>query len=80
MKRRAAGLVLTLVLGALVAPLADHAQQAAPVPRIGVLRPGLPLDPYVEAFRQGLRDLDRHPFGHPKAMDQMEDALMAKLM
>jgi len=34
-----------------------QAQQAKKVPRVGVLRPGSPPDPYVDAFRQGLRDL-----------------------
>ena len=33
------------------------AQQAKKVPRVGVLRPGSPPDPYVDAFRQGLGDL-----------------------
>src|SRR5262245_19370537 len=27
------------------------------MPRVGLLRPGTPPDPYVDAFRQGLRDL-----------------------
>ncbi len=34
-----------------------EAQQAKKVPRIGFLRIGSPPDPFVEAFRQGLRDL-----------------------
>jgi putative tryptophan/tyrosine transport system substrate-binding protein len=34
-----------------------QAQQPAKIPRVGVLRPGSPPDPYVDAFRQGLRDL-----------------------
>jgi putative ABC transport system substrate-binding protein len=38
-------------------PLAGEAQKAAKVPRVGLLRPGSPPDPYVDAFRQGLRDL-----------------------
>src|SRR5213593_3757991 len=33
------------------------AQQPAKTPRVGLLRPGSPPDPYVDAFRQGLRDL-----------------------
>jgi ABC-type uncharacterized transport system substrate-binding protein len=40
----------------LAAPLAAGAQPS-PVPRIGVLRPGLPFDPYIETFRRALRDL-----------------------
>jgi putative tryptophan/tyrosine transport system substrate-binding protein len=54
MKRLAVPL---LSLALLAAPLAAEAQQASPVPRIGVLRPGLPLGPYIETFRRALRDL-----------------------
>jgi putative ABC transport system substrate-binding protein len=41
----------------LAAPPAAVAQQPAKVPRVGLLRPGAPPDPYVDAFRQGLRDV-----------------------
>src|SRR6266498_117579 len=41
MKPRAV-LILTLALGLLAAPLAAQAQQAAHIPRIGVLLPGMP--------------------------------------
>jgi putative ABC transport system substrate-binding protein len=51
------GIIVTLALGLLWAPLAAHAQQPEKLPRIGLLRPGSPPDPYVDAFRQGLRDL-----------------------
>ena len=34
-----------------------EAQQPKKVPRVGLLRPGSPPDPYADAFRQGLRDL-----------------------
>src|SRR5262245_52380444 len=44
-------------LALLAAPLAGDAQQAAKTPRVGLLRPGTPPDPYVEAFQRGLRDL-----------------------
>src|SRR5262249_61583916 len=45
-------------LGAvLAASLVAEAQQAAKVPRVGLLRPGSPPDPYVDAFRGGLHDL-----------------------
>jgi putative ABC transport system substrate-binding protein len=47
---------LALALGLLVAPLAVEAQPVR-VPRIGILRSGAPPDPFVEAFRQGLREL-----------------------
>jgi putative tryptophan/tyrosine transport system substrate-binding protein len=58
MTYRTLGLLVTLALGLLVAPLAD-AQPVGKVPRIGVLGPHLPAA-YVfqmEAFRQGLREL-----------------------
>jgi putative ABC transport system substrate-binding protein len=38
-------------------PLAADAQPAGKNPRIGILRPGSPPDPLLEAFRQGLREL-----------------------
>ena len=43
-------------LGAVSAPHAAVAQQAAKVYRVGVLRPGQPPKAWVEAFLQGLRD------------------------
>ena len=53
---RRIGFAVVLTLG-LLAPLAGEAQPTARVPRIGILRPGSPPDPLVEAFRQGLREL-----------------------
>ncbi len=44
-------------LGILFMLSSSDAQQPAKIPRVGLLRPGAPPDPYVEAFRQGLRDL-----------------------
>jgi putative ABC transport system substrate-binding protein len=41
----------------LALPFPAQAQQATKIPRIGILRVGSSGDPYVEAFRQGLRDL-----------------------
>ena len=58
MRHSAIGLMLALVI--LVAPLIAEAQQAMKVHRIGWLRPGSPpsgLDPALEDFWQGLRDL-----------------------
>jgi putative ABC transport system substrate-binding protein len=55
MKRKITGLALWAMLFALC--FSAQAQQAKKVPRVGVLRPGSPPDPYVDAFRQGLRDL-----------------------
>ena len=46
-----------VALVAALSPHGVHAQPATKVPRVGLLRPGSPPDPYVDAFRQGLRDL-----------------------
>ncbi len=59
MRLRTIGLISTLALGLLAAPLPAEAQQAGKVPRIGYLA-AAPLSaiPYrIEAFRQGLHDL-----------------------
>jgi hypothetical protein len=48
---------LAVVLSLILAPLAGEAQPAPRVPRIGILRPGSPPDPLVEAFREGLHEL-----------------------
>jgi putative ABC transport system substrate-binding protein len=47
--------LLTSLAGALAAPLAARAQQAA-MHRIGFVRVGQPPAPWIEAFRQGLRE------------------------
>jgi len=61
MKLRTIGLISTLVLGLLAAPLPAEAQQGTKVYRIGYLstRHGSRLEsrPYPKAFRQGLREL-----------------------
>jgi putative ABC transport system substrate-binding protein len=49
--------MVNLVFTLLAAPLAAEAQAVGRVPRIGILRTGSPPDPFVEAFRQGLREL-----------------------
>jgi ABC-type uncharacterized transport system substrate-binding protein len=46
-----------LNLAILSAPLASEAQLPGKVPRIGIVRPGSAPDPFVDAFRQGLREL-----------------------
>ena len=54
------GVMVTLTLSILVAPLVTDAQPAGKVYRIGWLSPGFPRpdrDPPVDAFRQGLREL-----------------------
>jgi putative ABC transport system substrate-binding protein len=60
MLRRLMGLLVTLVLGLLMASFLAEAQPAGTVPRIGVLMqgvpPGAPGDE-LDVFRQGLRDL-----------------------
>jgi putative tryptophan/tyrosine transport system substrate-binding protein len=59
MTRRTIGLLVTLTLAILVAPLATEAQPVGKVWRIGVLQAFSPAvsEPFVEAFRQGLREL-----------------------
>jgi putative tryptophan/tyrosine transport system substrate-binding protein len=61
MTRRLIGLLVTLALGLLVAPLAAEAQQAGKVPRIGILVPGIEAPSFIipyrlEPFRRGLRE------------------------
>ena len=56
MVQRHRGLV-TLTLSLLAAPLTAAAQPVGKTPRIGVLVPGPPAGPWVDAFRQGLRAL-----------------------
>jgi len=48
--------ILLLALAVLVAPPAAEAQEAGKIARIGMLASS-PSDPFVEAFRQGLREL-----------------------
>jgi putative tryptophan/tyrosine transport system substrate-binding protein len=57
--RTTVGLIVTCALSLLCAPLAADGQPASTVPRIGYLEFGsaAPGTPYLEAFRQGLRDL-----------------------
>jgi len=55
MDRRA--FLSTLAGGLLAAPLAAEAQEAGKVARIGVLNSGSPPAPFVESFKQGLREL-----------------------
>jgi putative ABC transport system substrate-binding protein len=60
MRCSAVGVIVTLTLSILVAPLVTAAQPAGKVHRIGWLSPGFPRpdrDPPVDAFRQGLREL-----------------------
>ena len=56
MTRKHAGVVIAMAL-VMMAPLVTEAQEAVKVARIGILRPGSPPDPYVDVFRQGLREL-----------------------
>jgi hypothetical protein len=57
MTRRIIGLLLTLVLGLLVAPLVAHAQPAPKVYRIGYIVGTGGWDATGEAFKQRLREL-----------------------
>ena len=52
-----AGCIIMLTLGLLAMPLAAAARPAGQMPRLGVLAPGTPPQPWVEILRQGLRDL-----------------------
>jgi putative ABC transport system substrate-binding protein len=59
-RRKGIRFVASLTLSVLVLPFQVAAQQAAKIPRIGIVRPGSPManpDPYLEAFRGGLREL-----------------------
>jgi putative ABC transport system substrate-binding protein len=49
--------VVALALALLVTPFGAEAQHPTKVPRIGILRSGSASDPFVEAFREGLREL-----------------------
>src|SRR5439155_12153948 len=51
------GCMVMLTLSLLMTPLAAHAQPPAKVPRVGVLAERSPTDPFIAAFRQGLREL-----------------------
>ncbi len=57
MRLRTIGLVVTLALGLLAAPLPAEAQQGNKVYRIGYLSSRGESRPYAKAFRQGLREL-----------------------
>ncbi len=57
MKLRTIGLISTLALGLLAAPLLAEAQQAGKVYRIGFLGDFPRMIPASEVFRQGLREL-----------------------
>jgi len=50
-------LIVIFTLDLLMAPLAANAQPARKMPRIDVLAPDTPAGPWVDAFRQGLRDI-----------------------
>src|SRR6266511_2627593 len=55
MTHRIIGLLVTLILSLLTAPLATDAQRSGKIPRIGYL--GDTPGPHVEALRQGLHDV-----------------------
>ena len=58
MKHTTIGLVVTLALGLLTAPLCAEAQQPGKMPRVGVLSPFISsADLLLETFRQGRRDI-----------------------
>jgi putative ABC transport system substrate-binding protein len=49
--------MLSLVVAVLVAPITAKAQPPGKVPRVGVIGERSPTDPFLAAFRQGLREL-----------------------
>jgi putative ABC transport system substrate-binding protein len=51
------GFTIVVAILLLGAPLSTYAEPAQKIPRIGLIRPGSPPDPLVDAFVQGLRDL-----------------------
>jgi putative ABC transport system substrate-binding protein len=59
MTHRPIGLIITLALGLLVAPLLANAQPRGSMPRIGVLSSSSPAEPgtFLEGFRLGLYEL-----------------------
>ncbi len=59
MRSRTLGLIVTLALGLLAAPLSTEAQQAGKMVRIGFLGNSSPSADSIriEAFRQGLHEL-----------------------
>ena len=48
---------LALVATFLALSFLAEAQQAKKIPRVGVLWPTAPPDPFLDAFKQGLREL-----------------------
>jgi len=54
-RRRAVGIILSLALGIISAPLASYAQQSAKVLRLAYMSPG-DVPSYDNAFLQGLQD------------------------
>jgi putative tryptophan/tyrosine transport system substrate-binding protein len=57
MRLRTLRCLVTLACGLLALPLVVAAQQTRKIPRIGIIAPGSPPRPVVEAFQQALRDL-----------------------
>ena len=49
--------LISVLVSLVAAGAVAQAQQAAKVPRIGLLRIGSPPNPFLEAFRQGLKEL-----------------------
>ena len=57
MRLSTVGLLVTIALGLILAPLAAAAQQPTKMHRVGLLHSGSPPPQMLEGFRQGLRDL-----------------------
>ena len=59
-----AAITVLLAVVVLVVPLAGEAQQAASLPRIGFLPSDPRVPPFIQAFRQGLRELGYRELGY----------------
>jgi putative tryptophan/tyrosine transport system substrate-binding protein len=57
MKLGMIGLIVSLAVGIVVPPPGSDAQPLAQMARVGILTPAAGPSPFLEAFRQGLRDL-----------------------
>jgi putative ABC transport system substrate-binding protein len=59
MTRHTIGLIVTLALGILAVPLTSQAQRQSTIPRVGFIHPtsATATGQFLDAFRQGLRDL-----------------------
>jgi putative ABC transport system substrate-binding protein len=90
MRIKTLGVLVTLALAPLVAPIASEAQQPGKVPRIGYLSSGTATSALYAAFRQGLRELGyvegqniaieyRYAEGRPQLVELSTDLVRLKV-